>query len=492
MTITQTLSEGLKREFEIVITSSQIDKLVNDKLINIAKEAKLPGFRPGKVPVSVVKNRFGKQVLGEVVRESVDNATKETMESSNLTASSQPKIEIVSFEEGEDLKAKLSVEIMPEFELPELSSLEIIRPVVEIKTKDIDEAVEKIAKENIGSKPIKKNRATKIGDTVVIDFLGKVDGVPFEGGDAKGHNLKLGSNSFIPGFEDGLVGAIKDKTIFVKVTFPEDYQAKNLAGKEAVFETKVTEIKEDADLAIDDEFAKTLGMESLEILKKAVSEQMKKQHDEVSRQKAKRDVLDKLADAISFELPETLQKEEYESVCRAMNPNAKPDHDHNHDHNHDHDHDHDHPSADKGMTQDEKDDASEISKRRVRLGLLLSEIGRKNNIKVEEEDTRNAMMKEIQKYPGQEKEVMEYFKNNPNAQQQLSGPIFEDKIIDFILELAKTEDKVVSIEELYKQDELDLIKEAEKAKKSNKTVAKKTTEKTVAKNKNKKKIEKKK
>ena len=488
MTITQTLSEGLKREFEIVITSSEIDKLVNDKLINIAKEAKLPGFRPGKVPVSVVKNRFGKQVLGEVVRESVDNATKETMESSNLTASSQPKIEIVSFEEGEDLKAKLSVEIMPEFELPELSSLEIIRPVVEIKTKDIDEAVEKIAKENIGSKPIKKNRATKIGDTVVIDFLGKVDGVPFEGGDAKGHNLKLGSNSFIPGFEDGLVGAIKDKTIFVKVTFPEDYQAKNLAGKEAVFETKVTEIKEDADLAIDDEFAKTLGMESLEILKKAVSEQMKKQHDEVSRQKAKRDVLDKLADAISFELPETLQKEEYESVCRAMNPNAKPDHDHNHDHNHDHDH----PSADKGMTQDEKDDASEISKRRVRLGLLLSEIGRKNNIKVEEEDTRNAMMKEIQKYPGQEKEVMEYFKNNPNAQQQLSGPIFEDKIIDFILELAKTEDKVVSIEELYKQDELDLIKEAEKAKKSNKTVAKKTTEKPVAKNKNKKKIEKKK
>jgi len=441
MTITQTLSEGLKREFEIVITSSEIDKLVNDKLINIAKEAKLPGFRPGKVPVSVVKNRFGKQVLGEVVRESVDNATKETMESSNLTASSQPKIEIVSFEEGEDLKAKLSVEIMPEFELPELSSLEIIRPVVEIKTKDIDEAVEKIAKENIGTKPIKKNRPAKTGDTLVIDFLGKVDGAPFEGGEAKGHNLKLGSNSFIPGFEDGLIGAIKDKPISIKVTFPEDYQAKNLAGKEAIFDTTVSEIKEDADLVINDEFAKTLGMESLELLKKAVSEQMKKQHDEVSRQKAKRDVLDKLADAISFELPETLQKEEYDSVCRAMNPNAKPDHDHDQDH----DHDHDHPSADKGMTQDEKDDASEISKRRVRLGLLLSEIGRKNNIKVEEEDTRNAMMKEIQKYPGQEKEVMEYFKNNPNAQQQLSGPIFEDKIIDFILELAKTEDKVVSI-----------------------------------------------
>jgi trigger factor len=465
MAITETLSEGLKREFEVVITSAEIDILVNEKLVGIAKEAKLPGFRPGKVPISVVKNRFGKQVLGEVVRETIDNASKETMDSNKLTASSQPKIEIISFEEGEDLKAKLSVEIMPNFEIPELSSLEIIKPVVEIVDKDINDAVEKIAKENIGTNLIKKNRAAKLGDTLVIDFLGKVDDVAFEGGEAKGHNLKLGSNSFIPGFEDGLVGAIKDKTISVKVTFPLDYQAKNLAGKEAIFETTVNEIREDAKLEINDEFAKTLGMESLEALKNAVSEQLKKQHDEASRQKAKRDILDKLANAVSFELPETLEKEEYASICKAMNPNAKPDHDH--------DQDHDLPAPDKGMSKAEKDDASEISKRRVRLGLLLSEIGRKNNIKVEEEDTRNAMMKEIQKYPGQEKEVMEYFKKNPDAQQQLAGPVFEDKIIDFILELAKVKEKIVSIEELYKSEELDLNKEAEKAKKSNKASDKK-------------------
>ena len=465
MAITETLSEGLKREFEVVITSAEIDILVNEKLVGIAKEAKLPGFRPGKVPISVVKNRFGKQVLGEVVRETIDNASKETMDSNKLTASSQPKIEIISFEEGEDLKAKLSVEIMPNFEIPELSSLEIIKPVVEIVDKDINDAVEKIAKENIGTNLIKKNRAAKLGDTLVIDFLGKVDDVAFEGGEAKGHNLKLGSNSFIPGFEDGLVGAIKDKTIFVKVTFPLDYQAKNLAGKEAVFETTVNEIREDAKLEINDEFAKTLGMESLEALKNAVSEQLKKQHDEASRQKAKRDILDKLANAVSFELPETLEKEEYASICKAMNPNAKPDQDQ--------DQDQDLPAPDKGMSKAEKDDASEISKRRVRLGLLLSEIGRKNNIKVEEEDTRNAMMKEIQKYPGQEKEVMEYFKKNPDAQQQLAGPVFEDKIIDFILELAKVKEKIVSIEELYKSEELDLNKEAEKAKKSNKASDKK-------------------
>jgi trigger factor len=469
MGITQTLSKGLKREFEVIITSSDISKLVDEKLVNIAKEANLPGFRPGKVPVSVVKNRFGKQVLGEVVRESVDSATKETMEKNKLTPSSQPKIEIVSFEDGEDLKAKLSVEIMPDFEIPDLSSLEITKPVVKISNKEIEDAVEKIAKENVGTALIKQNRAAKVGDTVVIDFLGTVDGKAFEGGEAKGHNLKLGSNTFIPGFEDGLVGAIKGKKIDVKVTFPDDYQAKNLAGKKANFETTINEIKEDVDVKIDDDFAKTLGMEDLNALKKAVSEQMSKQHDQASREKSKREILDKLADTVSFELPETLEKEEYNSICKAMNPNAK------------HDHDDNVPEADKGMSKDEKLDASEIAKRRVRLGLLLSEIGRKNNIKVEEEDTRNAMMKEIQKYPGQEKQVMDYFKNNPEAQQQLSGPIFEDKIIDFIMELANTKEKTVTVEELYKQEDLDLKKEAAKAKKSNKSVAGKVSKKTITK-----------
>ena len=222
MAVTQTLSEGLKREYEVIITKSEINELVEEKLANIAKEANLPGFRPGKVPVLVVKNRFGKQVLGEVVRESVDKATKDTMEKNKLTPSSQPKIAITSFEEGKDLKAKLSVEIMPEFEIPDLSNLEIIKPIVKTTDKEINEAVEKIAKENIGTKTISKDRPTKKGDTVVIDFLGKVDGVAFEGGEAKDHNLKLGSNSFIPGFEYGLLGCKVGKKVNVNVTFPDD------------------------------------------------------------------------------------------------------------------------------------------------------------------------------------------------------------------------------------------------------------------------------
>ena len=472
MTVTQTLSKGLKREFEVIITNSDLNKLVDEKLTNIAKEAKLPGFRPGKVPVSVVKNRFGKQVFGEVVRESVDTATKETMEKNKLTPSSQPKIEIVSFEEGEDLKAKLSVEIMPEFEIPDLSSLEIIKPVVKVGEKDINNAVEKIAKENIGTKKITEKRPAKIGDTLVIDFIGKVNNEPFEGGEAKGHNLKLGSNTFIPGFEEGLIGAVEGKTIFVNVNFPKDYQAKNLAGKKAIFETKVNEIKEDVDVIINDDFAKTLGMDDLKALKKAVSEQISKQHDQASREKSKRQILDKLADTVSFDLPETLEKDEYNSICKAMNPNSRLDSNKNEDTG---------TEPDKGMSKEEKLDAAEIAKRRVRLGLLLSEIGRKNNINVEEEDTKNAMMREIQKYPGQEKQIMDYLKNNPEAQQQLSGPIFEDKIIDFILELANVKEKLVSIDELYKEDDMDLKKEASKAKKSNKAVDKNKTKKPIKK-----------
>ncbi|MBL6679228.1 MAG: trigger factor [Alphaproteobacteria bacterium] len=479
MAITQTLSDGLKREFEVVITDNEINKLVNVKLENIAKEVNLPGFRPGKVPISVVKNRFGKQILGEVVRESVDSFTKETIEKNNLIPSSQPKIEIVSFEEGQDLKAKLSVEIMPEIEIPDLSKLDITKPVVKVSEKEIDEAVEKIARENIGTKTVTEKRPAKTGDTVVIDFLGKIDDVPFEGGEAKGHNLKLGSNSFIPGFEDGLVGCSIGKKVNINVTFPEDYQASNLAGKNAVFETTINEIKEDNDLLINDDFAKNLGMEDLNALKKAVSEQMNKQHDIASRDKSKRQILDLLADAVSFELPETLEKEEYNSICKAMNPNAKPE---KMDASNE---DAPEPQVDEGMSDEEKIDASEIAQRRVRLGLLLSEIGRKNNIKVEEEDTRKSMMQEIQKYPGQEKQVMDYFKNNPEAQQQLSGPIFEDKIIDFILELANVKEKTVSVEELYKTEELDLKKEAAKAKKSNKSVQKNKPKKPVKdKNKN--------
>ena len=270
MAVTQILSEGLKREFELIITKKEIDKLVNQKLESIAKEANLPGFRPGKVPVSVVKNRFGKQVLGEVVRESVDSATKETLEKNKLKPSSQPKIEIVSFEEGQDLKAKLLFEIMPDFEIPDLSSLNITRPVVKVKDKDVNEAVEKIAKENVGTRDIITDRPAKKGDTLVIDFVGKVDDKPFEGGEAKGHNLKLGSNTFIPGFEDALIGSKKGKNVQVKVNFPKNYQTKTLAGKEAVFETKVNQIKEDVEVKVDDELAKKLGMNDLEALKQAV------------------------------------------------------------------------------------------------------------------------------------------------------------------------------------------------------------------------------
>tara|TARA_B100000131_G_scaffold314806_1_gene352210 strand:+ start:590 stop:2017 length:1428 start_codon:yes stop_codon:yes gene_type:complete len=456
MDIKEKSSKDLTKEFEIKIKKEEIDKLVSDKLVKFSSQAQMPGFRPGKVPISVLKARFGKQVLGEVINESMNEASKKIIEENKINAVSQPKMEITSFDEGKDLDAKLSVEIMPHFKVPDLTALKIIRPIAEVSKADIDQAINRIAKENSKTEIITENRSAKNDDTLVIDFEGKIDGKVFEGGASKGYHLKLGSNSFIPGFEEKLIGVKKGDTKVIDLVFPKNYQAKNLANKQVQFDVKVNEIRKDVETNIDDDFAKSLGIESLETLKKNVSSQISSQHQFASRSKAKRQILDKLADSVDFKLPKSIEHDEYLNVCKAMNINLKNSPNEASDNE---------KEPDFGMKPNEKKDAKAIAARRVRLGLVLSEIGRQNNIQVQEEDKKNAMMSEVQKYPGREKEILDYFKNNPEAQNQLSGPIFEDKIIDFILELANIEDKKVSIDELYKEDEFDLEKEAKKAKK---------------------------
>ena len=480
MQVTETLNEGLKRAYSIVVPAAELDAKVNDKLIEAQPEVEMKGFRKGKVPMALLKKQYGPRVMGEAMQEAIDGAMAKHFDDSGDRPAMQPEVKMTNenWKEGDDVAVDMSYEALPAIPDVDFTEIELEKLVVKADDAAIDEALSSLAETAQNFKDRRKGSKAKDGDQVVMDFLGKVDGDAFDGGAAEDYPLVLGSNSFIPGFEEQLVGVKAGEVKDVVLSFPDDYQAKNLAGKKANFETTINEIKEDVDVKIDDDFAKTLGMEDLNALKKAVSEQMSKQHDQASREKSKRQILDKLAETVSFELPETLEKEEYNSICKAMNPNAKPDLGHNHA---EHDHDDNEPDADKGMSKDEKLDASEIAKRRVRLGLLLSEIGRKNNIKVEEEDTRNAMMKEIQKYPGQEKQVMDYFKNNPDAQQQLSGPIFEDKIIDFIMELASTKEKTVTVDDLYKQEELDLKKEAAKAKKSNKLVTDKVSKKTTTK-----------
>ena len=361
--------------------------------------------------------------------------------------------------------------------MPNLSKLSIERPTLEVGDAEVDEALKTIADGNRPTAEVTSGRAAKNGDIVVIDFLGKLDGEPFEGGAAEGHSLELGSNSFIPGFEEGLVGVKVGDKRDVEVSFPEDYQAAHLAGKPAVFEVTVNELREPGKAQISDELAERLGFENLDGLKTAVKEQINGQHATALRQALKKNVLDALADGEAFEVPPSLYKNEYESVARAMNPSAPEAH--NHDHDHDHDHDHAHPAADEGMDDAAKQEASEVATRRVRLGLLLTEIGRENNVEVGEEDTRRAVFEEARRYPGQEQMVLEYFQKNPEAMQQLAGPIFEDKTIDFIMEMAKVTDVKTDVETLYKAPEED-AKPAAKKPAAKKVAAKKAPAKKAA------------
>ena len=470
MNVSQTKSEGLLREYKIVITATEIDAEVSKKLKEIATTVKMPGFRPGKVPMSVVKSRFSDQVRGDAIKAALDEGARQAIEGNDLRLASQPQVDVGSYEDGKDLEASLACEVMPAITLPDLGKVIVDRPKVDSDPKEVEETLERIADENRPTAPIARARAAKLGDVAKIDFTGRIDGEAFEGGTAEGHSLELGSNSFVPGFEEGLVGVKPGTTIDVPVTFPEDYQAAHLAGKLAVFEVSVNELHEKADASIDDELAKRLGFENLGGLKGAIAEQINGQHQTALRQLTKKNVLDALANGDAFDVPPSLLKQEYESVVRAMNPNAAEQ---------DHDQDHDHPAADEGMDDDAKAEAESIATRRVRLGLLVTEIGRENNIEVTEEDTRRAVFEEARRYPGQEQMVMEYFQKNPEAMQQIAGPIFEDKVIDFILEMAKVTDVTIDTDTLYNAPEEAAPTKKASAKKS--AAKKSATKKSAAK-----------
>ena len=443
MKISETKAEGLIREYSIIITAAEIEEQVSVKLAELATTVNMPGFRPGKVPMSVVKSRFGGQVQGEALKNALDEGARQAIESNELRLASQPSVEITAYEDGKDMEASLSCEVMPEIAMPDLAALKIERPTLEAGDAEIDEALNNIAEGNRPTVEVTEKRAAKSGDVVMIDFVGRIDGEAFEGGAAEGHSLELGSNSFIPGFEDGLVGVKAGETRDVTVTFPEEYQAAHLAGKDAVFEVTVHELREKGETAIDDELATRLGFEDLAGLRDAVAGQINGQHATALRQAVKKNVLDALSDGEAFDIPPSLYSSEYENVARAMNPNAQAPHEH------EHDHDHEHPAADEGMDDDAKSEAKTIAERRVRLGLLLTEIGRVNNIEVSEEDTRQAVFEEARRYPGQEQQVLEYFQQNQQAMQQLAGPIFEDKTVDFILEMANVTEVATDVETLY-------------------------------------------
>lgn len=438
MQITETSTDGLRREYKVVITAADMAGRVDAQLKEIGKTVKMPGFRPGKVPMPVLKQRYGQSVLGEVLERAANDATTKVVDEHKLRPALQPKVEIVSFEDGKDLEFKLAYEVLPVFEVADLSGVEVTKPVVEITDEQVDETLTRIASSRKSSQPLTEDRAAAKGDIVVIDFDGSVDGEKRPGMKGEGHELELGTQSFIDTFEDQLVGSRPGEHRTVTVTFPEAYHAPELAGKEAVFEVDVKEIRVPVPAVVDDEFAKGIGFDDLAALKTSIRERLGGEYASVSRMRAKRVLLDRLAELHSFDVPAGMVDVEFEQIWRRLQDELKAG------------------AAGEDQDKDEEKLRAEyrdIAVRRVRLGLVLSEVGSKNNINVTREELNQAVLAEVRRYPGQEREVFDFFKNNPQAVESLRAPVFEDKVVDFILEQVKVTEKPVTAEELMRDPE---------------------------------------
>ena len=437
MQVTETKSEGLSREFKVALPANEIEEKISHRLKELARTAQMPGFRPGKVPVSVLRKKYGPSVLGEVLERAVNDSSQQALAEKGLRPAMQPQIEITSFEDGGDLEYTIGVELLPEIKPVDFSKIKLERLIPKTDDAAMEKTLADIAAAQGDSAAIKDDRETKTGDVLVIDFLGRVGGEEFPGGKAEGYELTLGSGTFIPGFEEQLIGVKVGDKIEVKVKFPDSYGAAELSGKDAVFDVTVNELKETVPSAIDDELAKKVGMENLEALKKSIREEQESEFNEMSRMILKRALLDELSAAHDFEIPEKLLDREFDTIWKQFEEQRKKDKDAG--------------QGSEEKTDDEhKKDFREIAERRVRLGLLLSEVGRANNVQISQEDVNSQLMAEARRHPGREKEVMEHYKNNPEAMEELSAPLYEEKVVNFILEQASITEKTATKDELIK------------------------------------------
>ncbi len=437
-------AEGLSRMYKVSVPAADLQKRLTDRIEEIRPQMNLKGFRPGKVPAAHVRKLYGKSIMGEVIEALVQETSKKAIEDADVRPAGQPEMHMESdmdavMDGKADLSYHMHIDVMPEFEPADIKKLTIKKPVAEVSDADMDERLGQIAEANQKYDKRAKTAKARKNDAVVMDFLGKLDGEPFEGGSAEGHTLVLGSDSFIPGFEDQLIGAKAGEDKQVKVTFPENYQAEHLAGKEAIFEVKIHEVREPKTPDIDEDFAKGLGMESLAKLKEVISEQIENEYKTASRSKAKRHLLDTLDTKHDFDLPPKMVEAEFDQIWQQLQTEmdaGRTDDD------------------DKGKSEDElKAEYRKIAERRVRLGLVLAEIGRVAEITIDESEVQQALINEARNFPGQEREVIEFFQKNENAMAQLRAPIYEDKVVDHILETAKVKEETVSKEVLLKEDE---------------------------------------
>ena len=457
MQITQTKKEDLKREYIVKMTGAEIDAKINEKLQEIGKTANMPGFRPGKVPLALLKSKYGKAVMGEILESAVNDSTLQAINENELRPAMRPQIEVKTFDEKDGLEYTMAIELLPEIKVMDLSGLKLEKLEAKPEKKAVTEALERIASSNKGSEKVEENRAAKTGDIVVIDFDGSVNGERQPGMKGEAFSLELGSKSFIDTFEDQLVGAKVGDHKTVNVTFPKDYGQATLQGAKAVFEVDVKELRKPAAAKIDDEFAKSVGFESLAKLEEVVEQQIQKEYDQVARMNVKRSLLDALDEGHSFAVPAGMVNAEYEGIMHQLKG-------HNHeDANHVHGPDCDH---DADVSAEEKEEYREIAERRVKLGLVLAEVGRINKIDVTNQELQQAVINEARRYPGQERQIFEFYQKNRNALENLKAPIYEDKVVDFVLASANIIARQVDIEELSKAAEQELPKKtARKSKK---------------------------
>jgi trigger factor len=435
MQVKQLKHNGLKYELEVTVEAGDIARRRAEQLQEVGKKVRIPGFRPGKVPANILDKKYGTAVMGDVLEQAVSETSQKALEDKGLQPAVQPKIEVKTFDLGKDLTYTIAVEVLPEVKVASYKGLKLTKPVAKADDKVVDQALERIAETRQQSEIVE--RAARKGDMVVIDFHGRTadDNKMHEGMHAHGHYLTLGGGQFIPGFEDQLIGKKAGDKAEVKVTFPKEYGAKELAGRDAIFDVDVSEVREAKKAEINDELAKSMGFDSVEALRKAVAEQAEKEFAVHSRMRLKRALLDQLDADHNFEIPEGMREQEYNSVIRQVQQDAMQ------------------RGGDGKLSSDEEKELALIAERRVRLGLVLSEIGKENNIKVTDFDMQKAVIAEARKFPGQEKQVFDYFSKNRQALEYLRAPVYEEKVVDLLLELAEITEQVVSVEDLTAEDE---------------------------------------
>ena len=447
MQVTETLSEGLKREYKVVVPAAELDAKVNQRLDDLKGRVRINGFRPGKVPVAHLKRMYGRSAMAEVIEATVRDTNNQIVSERGFKLAADPKVTLPTEEgaieqliEGKsDLNYTMALEIVPPIALGDFKTIKLTKLTADVAETEVEEGIKNIANQNRPYTPRPQGEKAAKDDRITISFVGTIDGKPFEGGTGDDAVVLIGSNTFIPGFEDQLIGIATGETRALKVAFPAHYMKEDLAGKDAEFVVTAKSIEAPGTVTIDDEFAKALGLESLEKLRDAVKDRITREHVSMSRQKIKRALLDELDKMHKFDPPPTLVEEEFDRVWKSVLQELENERK---------------TFADENTTEEKaKAEYRAIAERRVRLGLVLAEIGEKNNITVTEDELSRAVMDRARQFAGQEQRVWDYYRQNPQAVAALRAPIFEEKVVDFLLELASVKDSKVSREELYKDDE---------------------------------------